>query len=499
MMDDPSSARATDGPGRDDQGWTPRWVLSLVSLLMAVEALSIGYSMISIGLPQIISHFNTDQGGWLLTSYLLAGTVAAALLGKLADLHGKRRVLLLTLLVSGIGAMICAVAPTFEIMILGRAIQGVVVATLFLGYSLIRDVYPRRIIPFAASVSTTGVGAISIVIPIVVGWLLFNFGFRGMFWFDVVWTFTCALLIWATTPESPLRRQARVDFLGAALLGGGVASLLMLVSMGRNWGWASATPWLFGAAGVVLLIGYGFHARRASDPIVNLRLFRRKPLMLAAVVAAISAIGAITQAVLPLLAMTPREVGGTYGLGMTPLEFAWIETPRGLASVLAGMVVGVVVTRYGRTRHAVIVGMALWAVGTLYLAFRNDTFADVEIAVLIVGMAHGTLFAVVPNLVIAATPPGDQGSTAGAVQVSQAGFGSTLPVILFAIMAPHAVSRPGAGVVYLETGIQYGLFLVAGIALTGIILTLTVFRTTPDIRRGKATSAEPVAERSDAP
>jgi MFS family permease len=493
MMDALHSTRGTSRPDPDDQGWTLRWLLSLVSLVMVFEAVQIGYSMISLGLPSIVAYFQTDQGGWLLTSYLLAGAVGSALLGKLADLYGKRRILMLTLAISAVGAMICAVAPTFEIMIFGRVLQGIIVACLPLSYSLIRDVFPRRLAPFAVSISVTGMGALSIVTPILVGWLLTAYGFRGMFWFDVLWTAGFCLAIWATTPESPLRRRARVDILGALLLGGGVAALLLVISMGGRWGWTSATALLFGVVGVVLLVAYRFQARRASEPILNLELFRSKPIVLATVVAAVAGISTIQTVIMPLLALTPRETGGTYGLGLTALEYAFIEAPRGLAAVLAGLVVGVVVSKFGTPRLAMIVGMAIWAAGFVFLAFRNDSVADLVVAAVLFGIGYGLLFASVPNLVIAATPPGDQGATAGAVQVCQTGFGSILPVVLFAILATQAVPRPGGGVVYLEAGFQYGLFLAAGIAVVGIVLALTVLRTRAVPPAGAVTDGSAVA------
>jgi len=477
MMDALNSVRETSDPDPGDRGWTVRRVLSLFSLVMVCEAVALGYSMISLGLPSIIRHFRTDQGGWLLTAYLLAGAVGAALLGKLADLYGKRRILMLTLVVSGVGASVCAVAPTFEIMVVGRVLQGVIVACLPLAYSLVRDVFPRRLAPFAVSVSATGVGGLAVVTPLLVGWLLLAHGFRGMFWFDVLWTFGFCLAIRATTPESPLRRRSRVDVVGAVLLGGGVAALLLVVSMGGRWGWTSASVLLFGAGGVVLLVAYAFQAGRVREPIVNLRLFRSKPLVLATVVAAVAAVSVITSSIMPLLATTPREVGGTYGLGMTTLEYALIDTPRGLAVVAAGMAVGVLVSRFGGTRLVVVTGMAMWALGAMLLAFRNDTFVDLVVAAVVIGIGYGLTFAAVPNLVIAATPPGDQGSTAGAVQVCQTGFGAVLPVVVFAILATHTVPGPGGGVVYLETGFRYGLFLAAGIAVVGIVLSLTVLST----------------------
>jgi MFS family permease len=449
MMDALQSASGTDGGGSGRQGWTPRWVLSLVSLVLVCEAVALGYSMISLGLPAIIGHFRTTQGGWLLTSYLLAGAVGAAILGKAADLFGKRRVLMFTLAVSAVGAVLCAVAPTFWLMVVGRALQGVVIACLPLAYSLIRDVFPSRLVPFAVSVSTTGVGFLSVLTPVLVGWLLVSFGFRGMFWFDAICTLLFLFAIRASTPESPLRRDSRVDVLGALLLGGGLAAVLLVISMGGTWGWTSAPSLLFGVAGVVVLGLYAGQSRRSREPVIDLRLFRSRGLLLALTAASLVGISVITSIVVPLLAMTPPEAGGTYGLGISALQYAFIETPRGLAGVVAGMVVGVVVSRFGKLRLVTVTGAGLWIVACLFLAFRNDTFAELVVASVLIGLAYGFTFAGAPNLVIAAAPAADQGS---------------------------AVPGPGGAVVYLETGFRIGLFVGAGVAAVALLLALTVLR-----------------------
>lgn len=114
--------------------------------------------------------------------------------------------------------------------------------------------------------------------------------------------------------------------------------MLLYVSMGRTWGWLSVTGLLLLLAGAVLLRLFVLHARRMPEPIVKLSLFRRKPLVFVAVAgAAAYGISASTFQLIPMLAMTPREAGGTYGLGLNSLEYASIETPKALASVLAGL------------------------------------------------------------------------------------------------------------------------------------------------------------------
>lgn len=456
-------------------GWTSRLVLSTIFLAMVLEALAVGVGMIAIGLPNILREFPTDQGGWLLTSYLLSGAVAAPLLGKSADLYGKRRILLIALLVSSVGAIICALAPSFGFMIFGRALQGVILASLSLTYSLIRDVYPPRPAAMAASITVTGMGAFAVVMPVLIGFLITTVGFRGMFWFDAIWTIALCVAIRVTTPESSLRRTARPDVLGGALLASGICALLTYVSMGNKWGWASPLGLLLVGAGAALLAGLAARTTRAKDPIVNLTLFTRKSLLFVTLTGAMGyGLMATTSTVLPLLSITPRQAGQTYGLGLTTIEYAIVETPKALVTVVAGLIIGMAVARGRHPRMFMVIGMTAWPIGLALLAFRNDTLFDVMVVAVVFGLGVGMVNAALPNLVIRATPAGDQGSTAGAVQLCQTGCGALMPVLMFAVLAPHARLMPGGGIVYAETGFRNWLLLGGGLAAATLAVATTL-------------------------
>ncbi|ODU06019.1 MAG: hypothetical protein ABS81_05745 [Pseudonocardia sp. SCN 72-86] len=467
----------TDGGPATAAGWTLRLVLSTIFMAMILEALSLGATMISIGLPSILKTFPTTQGGWLTTAYFLTGAVSVPLLGKAADLYGKRRVLLVTMLVSGIGCIVCALAPSFGILILGRALQGPILATLSLIPSLVRDVFPPRQAAFAVSVTVTGMGAFSLVAPLLIGWLIASWGFRGMFWFDAAWTLSLCLLLKLSTPESPLRRAARMDFLGGALLAGGVLGVLLYVSTGRMWGWASPTGLLILVAGLVLLGLALAHTRRAEEPIVRLSLFRRRSLLFVALCGAIAYGVAITiSQVIPMLAMTPQAAGQGYGLGLSTVAYASIESPKALMTVAAGLILSFLVARGRHPRFFMILGLCLWPIGLVSLAFLNDTYSGLLFGALVTGVAGGFVTAAVPNLVMRATPAGEQGATAGSVQLCQTGFSSITPVIMFTILAPYATVLPTGGVVYSEAGFRTWLLLAAGLIVAVLVVGVTVLR-----------------------
>ncbi|WP_061696793.1 MFS transporter [Rhodococcus sp. LB1] len=491
----------TPTTGRDPdsaQGWTATMIVGIVLMSAVLEALSLGNSMVSIGLPSILKEFPTSQGGWLMTVYFLVGAVCAPLLGKAADLYGKRRVLLITMTVAGVGALICAVAPSFTVLLIGRILQGPILATLSLIPSFIRDIYPPKQAAFAASITVTGMGAFTIAAPTVIGWLLENHGFRGMFLFDAVWTLGLCIGIWAILPESTNRREAKPDFFGGLILTGAVVPVLLYVSMGRTWGWLEASPLLL--IGIVLGGLFVWRTRNVDEPIINLALFRRKPLVFVAFAGAVAySVSAATYQLVPLLAMTSRDNGVTYGLGLNPLEFSSIATPKQLATVFGGAVIGILLARGRNPRAFLTLGIAVFAASLVSFALAHDTFATVMIGSLLLGLAGGVSTAAVPNLVMRATPAGDQGSTAGTVQLCTTGASSILPVVMFAVLAPYMVSAPEGGVFYQDRGITTWLWISAAICIVALLVGFTVLRERSGeaIEEFSVNTAEPASGTAD--
>jgi hypothetical protein len=336
---------------------------------------------------------------------------------------------------------------------------------------------------FAASIAIGGMGLFAVATPLLVGWLIDAVGFRGMFWFDAGCTFALCLAIRLTTSESTLRRRARVDILGGALLALGVAGVLLFVSMGSSWGWTSASELVLLVGGLAVLVLALLHARRAPEPIVNLALFRRKPLLLVASGAAVAYGVQITVAqILPLFAMTPRAAGQTYGLGYSTFGYSAIAIPQALATVLCGLVLGIMITRGRHPQLFLMLGLAVSPVATVMLAYLNGTYLALALGAIVFGISSGLVNSSVPSLVMRATPAGDQGSTAGAAQLCQTGFSSVTPVIMFAIFAHYAKVFPGGGVVYGMPGFRIWLWIATGLAIAMLLVAATVLRE----RRGQA-------------
>ncbi|MFD4511729.1 MFS transporter [Streptomyces sp. NPDC058457] len=451
-------------------GWTPRLVLSLISLLCLVESAAFANIATTTAVPRIIGHFNTTQGGWLVTVTTLAGASSSPLLGKLADLHGKRRMILVALVLACLGEIIAATAPVFWVMIVGHVLLGALTALLFLCYSLIRDVYPKKLVPFAASVSVTGMGLLLVGAPFLIGVLIDHFGFRSVYVFNLAWLVVMGVAMVLTTPETGVRRPARLDVLGVLLLAGGVTLILLPVSKATEWGWGSARVVGLLTGGVVVLAVYALVALRTREPVLDLRaLFRRTVLFGVLGGGMGNSLSLVMTILLALLAMTPRQLGGTYGLGYSATEYAFVTATFALASVVAGVVVGMVVRRTG-PRRLMYLGLGLLAGGALVLMLAHDTLGKILVGCVIVGLGSGLAMGSMPIMVIGGTQESEQGAMSSAGGLSAGLIGAAMSTMVFAIMTPTVKSPVPGVLVYGDSGISNALLAVAGVAFVSLLI-----------------------------
>ena len=282
--------------------------------------------MISMAIPSIAAHYRTTQGAWLLTAFLLVGAITAPLVGKLADMYGKRRLLLACVTIAAVGAFICAVADSYAVMLVGRSVSGLLIPCLFLSYSLIRDVFPPKKVALAVSIATSGMGLIAIPAPFLTGWLIDHYGFRSIFWFFVIVLVLLLGMIAATTSESSVRLRSTLDLLGAALLGAGIAGVLIAVSIGPSNGWTHISTVGYLAGGIILLGAWLISARLVQDPLIDLHVLGNRPVLLTAVGAGFTyAAAGLYSILLPMLAMTPATLGLGYGFGVTAEGFRCVS------------------------------------------------------------------------------------------------------------------------------------------------------------------------------
>lgn len=453
--------------------WTPKLVGVLVILILVSEIIPVSQVLAGTALPAITAEFATTQAGWTMTIVFLTASIAMPLVGRLADIYGKKRLLTIVLAITIAGSILSAAAPTFTLFLVGRALQGAIFSAAFLCYSLIRDVFPPNIVPFAVSVTITGTGIVVVLQPFLAGWLIDNYGVSGAFWFITALTAALAIVAVAVVPESPVRSSnTRLDFVGALLLGGSVAAVLVAVSNGPAWGWMSASTVLLILFGCALFAAWIVQANKVPDPLISIGQLKRPALLCTVITSGlVYGVGSTSSSILAIMAMTPREVGVDYGFGMTASEFAVFGVVNGLGIVIGGLIVGLFARRTGAKLHMIAAAIAV-ACGVLLIGVGRG---DEMLVLLGTGLAHlgvGLAGAAIPNLVIAAVPADSQVVSSSVAEVSRtlmAGVGTTL---IFVMLNANVREIANGVPLYDGAGFASAYILIAICALVGGIVAL---------------------------
>jgi EmrB/QacA subfamily drug resistance transporter len=412
---------------------------TLLVLAAGGLAYALAQTMIVPALPEIQRTFGGDPADatWLLTSFLLTAAVATPLMGRLGDMYGKEHWLLISLGVFGAGSVVSALAGSLGVMIAGRAIQGAGGAIFPLAIGIIRDEFPREKV-------ATGIGTISAMFGIgggvglvVAGVLVDGIGVAWIFWLSAAAAALAAWATWKYVPESPVRVQARIDWLGGVLLSGALGTLLLGVSEGNTWGWGSAGVLGLFAASIVLTAVWGLWEWRVADPLVDLRLMRRRPVWttnFAALAIGFAMFGSFV--LIPQLVQTPERAG--YGFGASVTASGLFLLPSALVMLFAGPISGRLGTRFG-SRLPLALGAVFASAGYFWLAFLHDANIDIYLGSVLLGIGIGLAFAAMANLTVEAVPA-DQTGIASAINAIMRQIGGAIGAqVSAAIVSAHLI------------------------------------------------------------
>jgi MFS family permease len=237
--------------------------------------------MVAPALPEIQRSLDTSTTSvtWVLTIYLLTASVAAPIVGRLGDMFGKERMLLVTLGFFALGSLVAALSHSIGLLVAGRAIQSVGGAVFPLAFGIIRDEFPPEKVATAIGLisATFGIGGgAGLVLS---GVIVDHLAYEWIFWLALTFVAVAIVATHLFVPESPVKSPAKVDWLGAGLLSGGLVSLLFALSEANRWGWGSAQEIGLLALATVLLAIWARYELRLGQPLVDMRMMRRRAVL----------------------------------------------------------------------------------------------------------------------------------------------------------------------------------------------------------------------------
>jgi MFS family permease len=426
-------------------------------------------------LPDLL-HSSASDTSWAITATLLAGAVATPVAGRLGDLYGKRRVLLLSTLLLIVGSLVCAVSSSLAPVVAGRALQGLGMGVIPLGISTMRDVLPTEKLGSGVALmsSSLGVGgALGLPLAAVIAQ---NADWHALFWGSAGIGVLVAVLILLVVPATEPTAAGAFDIVGALGLTAGLVCLLLPISKGSDWGWASSSTLGLFAAAVVLLLVWGYWELRFPAPLVDLRTSARRQVLMTNLASVVIGFSMYAMSLIsPQLLQLPKVTG--YGLGQSMVEAGLWMVPSGLL-MMAVSPFGARLSKAKGPKTSLGLGALVIAAGYLLALPLMGHPWGVMIFAGVVSGGIGLAYAAMPALIMGAVPVAETGAANGLNSLMRS-LGTSCASAVIGVILAHMTTPLGGVPVPSEDGFRVGFVVGAAMAVAAALVTLAI----PGVRR----------------
>lgn len=440
---------------------------TLISLMLSTALVAIDATIIATAVPSVVADLGDfEQFPWLFSVYLLAQAVSVPIYGKLADLFGRKPIMLVGIGLFLAGSTLCGAAWSMLALIVFRALQGLGAGAIQpMSLTIAGDIYTLpergRVQGYLASVW----GMSAVVGPALGGVFSEYLSWRWIFLVNIP---LCVVAAWALIRnfhERVSRRPHRLDYAGSALLAGGCSLLILgLLEGGQAWAWSSAAGIGVMLAGIALIALFVLVERRAAEPVLPAWVLRRRILIAGNLVAV--GVGAV---LIGLTSYVPTFVQGVLGTGPLVAGFA-----------LAALTVGwpITASRSGKVymrigfRSTALIGSAVTFLGTVLTTMldAHSTVTLVGVSCFVVGAGLG--FVAAPTLIAAQSTVGwaERGVVTATSMFSRS-IGGAVGVALFGAIANAALGSGQQPVPELARASHH---VFVGAAVVAVLMGLAV-------------------------
>ncbi len=391
-----------------DSKYALRVMLILAGLVLIVMYIE---GMLTPSLPAIEKQFNISvaQASLLLSTYLVGGVALTPVIGKLGDLYGKKKMLTIVLVIYSISVSVTGFSPTYDFMIAARTIQGIGLTIMPLGMSLVREEFPREIVPRAQALISAMFG-VGFAISLPLGSLISNdFGWRMTYHTAIPFILFLAIITFIMVKESRFRRpEVKIDYIGATLLALSLGAVVFALSEGPSWGWYSTSTIALLMFGLALLFPLLMYERQYSlnggEAIIHFKLLSMRNVMVANIILSISGMGMF----LAMQALTYKfENPSPAGFNLSILGTGLSLVPFALGVFFLAIVTGKIVSRTG-VKPLAIFGAALSSMAFLIMAY-SASYDQILLLEFFVGGGISLMNASLINLIVLTVNPKDMG------------------------------------------------------------------------------------------
>ena len=381
---------------------------AIAIMVMYVEAMAIP------ALPWVMADFGLGQedyalGSWIVTIYLVVAAVAIAIFGKLGDIYGKKKMLLIAMSIYTVAVTMTGfsreLSDSIYLMIGFRAIQGLGMSAFPLAFAIIRDEFPNEKLAVAQGVISAMFGVGNAFGLVVGGYVTEEWGWQWTYHTVIPFSAIATIVVaWKVRP-STVRLKSKVDVLGGTLLAFTLVAFLIGATEARNRGWTDSMVLTLFAVSSVCLTLFVYWQLRAKDPLIRPSLMKVRDIALA------NAIGFMVGFGMLMVSLTITAIA-SYDFGLGPLKIGMLNLPMSVMMFVLGPIAGVVVSKIG-PKWPTTFGMCLAIAG--FIALDRFHASELQLVMGIVIMGSGIVCAMVGmiNLIIISTPKEETGIATG--------------------------------------------------------------------------------------
>jgi MFS family permease len=458
------------------KGWRAyRPHLGLLAILWIAEATSAFEGSMVYAAQRYINQDFGDPAllGLLYSSYLIVGAGAAALVGRMGDIFGRRRLMIIILALGSAGSVMSAFSSGAPNMLLaGRMLQGLTGAILPLAVGLVRENMPPNRVPMGIGLMISG-ASLGTAGGLVIGGLIAdNYSWHGIFIASTTFCLASLIGLLAAIPKSPrLPNIDGIDWVSGVLFAPGIMLLTWYFSTIAKLGLFHQAGLIALASGGTLLAYWIWRSLSAAVPLLDVRLFRNRNVLVANLVTALLALSSLQiTLIFAMLLQSPIWTG--IGLGATATMAGAAKLPSNILSTLGGPLSGWI-TGHGGGRAAMLCGGLLSTTGWVLAYFIHDSIFHVILVLCVISFGTTILFTVGPTILASTVPPERTSEVSGMLTVTRGLFSGIGAMMVTGLLATQVLSDTSGKAQYATAGaFQLTILVVIGLS---VLATLGAF------------------------
>ena len=400
----------------EEHAWKPKanpWTIA-GSVMLATFMVVLDSSVANVALPHIAGSLSasTDESTWVLTSYLVANAIMLPAAGWIARRIGRKKLLLISILIFTMASLLCGVALTMPMLIVARVLQGIGGGGMQpLAQSILLESFPPR--QHGTAMAAYGVGVIvaPVIGPTLGGWITDSYSWRWIFYINLPIGILALIMVNLYVEDPPYLRKAfhgAIDYLGFGLMTLWLGTLQLVLDKGQEADWFSA-PWICWTAAVSTLALVAFILRELTDhePIVQLRIFRDRNFAMGTLITC--TYGFVLYAATAMLPLFLQTL-----MGYSALQSGLSVSPRGLGAMASMVTVGLLVRKIdARLLMAfgfALLGASTWMLGNISLEIG---MSSVVVPNILNGFAMGFVFVPLTTVTLSRLRKQEMGNATG--------------------------------------------------------------------------------------